>query len=66
MSDEPAEPQELVKQVISSENSYIINGLTLFNEIRAQFEYNEIKSPAIAELELLSKGQILVPRWLVS
>ena len=58
------ETPQYVRSVLSDKGSYMING-NASNEVKAQFEYKEVKSPAEEKLNLLKKGIIRVPRWLV-
>ena len=58
-------PPEFVRKTLSDKDVYIVNGVSGSN-VSAQIEYKDVKSPAVIKLEMLSKGQILVPRWLVN
>ena len=53
-----------VRKVLADKNAYLVNGNSS-NDVKAQIEYKDIKSPAVEKLELLSKGKVLIPRWLV-
>jgi len=58
-------PSQFVRRQLADKDSYIING-SQSNDIKAQIEYKEVKSAAFEKLSLLSKGQVEVPKWLVS
>ena len=58
------EPPRFVRSLLAEKGSYVING-NAFNDVKAQIEYKPIKSPAMEKLELLRKGKIRIPRWLV-
>jgi hypothetical protein len=61
--DEP--PPQFVCRQLAGKDSYVING-SQSNDIKAQIEYKEVKSATFKKLSIWSKGQVEVPRWLVS
>ena len=59
------EPPQFVRSLLADKGSYVING-NASNEVQAQIEYKDVKSPAVEKLSLWSKGIVRIPKWLVS
>ena len=59
-----SETPQFVRGLLADKGSYVING-NASNDVKAQIEYKEIKSPALERLKLWSKGKVQIPRWLV-
>ena len=58
------ESSQFVRKVLADEDSYILNGNSS-NNVKAQFEFKEIKSPIAEKYSLFTRGKVLIPRWLV-
>ena len=58
------EPPQFVRSLLADKGSYVING-NVSNEVNTHIEYKEIKSSAVENLSLWSKGIVRIPKWLV-
>ena len=59
------EPPQFVRSLLADKGAYVING-NASNDVNAQIEYKDVKSPAVEKMSLWSKGLVEVPKWLVN
>ena len=60
-----SEAKNFVRTLLSDKGSYFLEG-NASNDVKAQMEYKDVKSPAVEKMSLWSKGIIEVPKWLVN
>ena len=58
------ESSQFVRTLLAEKGSYVLNG-NASNEVNAQIEYKDVKSEAAGKLDLLKKGKIRIPKWMV-